>query len=740
MPTIGSCNFRERSFSAAIHLFLLMPLSVGDKLGPYEILAPIGAGGMGEVYKARDPRLNRIVAIKHMKGQHTGRFEQEAHAIAALNHPNICQIHDIGPVYLVMEYVEGKPLSGPLRVEEALKLAVQIASAMEEAHSKGILHRDLKPANILVTVKGSAKVLDFGLAKLTTDSDATQTIDGTILGTAAYMSPEQAQGKPLDERSDIFSFGAVLYELLSGQRPFRGGSTVEVLSAVLRDEPTPLNTPEAITAIFRRCLAKRAADRFASMTELKNALDQIATKTSAQQQPSIAVLPFANMSSEKENEYFSDGLAEEILNALTRVPGLKVTARTSAFSFRGKDLDIRKIGEALGVRTILEGSVRRAGNHIRVTAQLINIADGYHLWSERYDRDMTDVFAVQDEMSAAIVDALKLNLVTTKPPHRPVNLEAYHALLRARHALLVITPDGVKRGVAYADEAIALDPSYALAYVIRAVLLFGVAQLGRKPLRETMLLAREAALKALELDDALPEAHAILGNIAAVLDCDWKEALRHYQLSHIEDPFLAAGCACFVLLPLGRFHEAIDVLEKAIARDPLASLPLYSLALTISATGDRERATRILLRMLELHEKDFSVYQGLGELYTVQGMTQDAIEILEKGVKVVPWFPLLWGMLAANYQLAGNRVKAEALLMLPRMASVTGHPIVDLARAYYHVTVGEFDRAADFLERGVEARHFMVLAVAWSSFFKEFRQTPRGRALLAKMNLTDTTL
>src|SRR5580658_5134474 len=297
-----------------------MSLSVGEKLGPYEILAPIGAGGMGEVWKARDTRLNRIVAIKRLKGQHTARFEQEAHAIAALNHPNICQIYDIGPVYLVMEYVEGKPLSGPLRVEEALKLAVQIASAMEEAHSKGILHRDLKPANILVTVKGSVKLLDFGLAKLTTesDSDATQTIEGTVLGTAAYMSPEQAQGKPVDERSDIFSFGAVLYELLSGQRPFTGGSTVEVLSAVLRDEPAPLNTPEAITAIVRRCLSKRAADRFASMAELKTALDQIATKPSAQRQPSIAVLPFANMSGDQENEYFSDGLAEEILNALTR--------------------------------------------------------------------------------------------------------------------------------------------------------------------------------------------------------------------------------------------------------------------------------------------------------------------------------------------------------------------------------------------------------------------------------------
>jgi eukaryotic-like serine/threonine-protein kinase len=280
-----------------------MPLSAGDKLGPYEIISPIGAGGMGEVYKARDTRLDRIVAIKRLKAQHSARFQQEARAIAALNHPHICQIHDIGPDYLVMEYVEGKPLAGPLPAEEAIQLALQIASALEDAQGKGIFHRDLKPDNILVTGKGSIKLLDFGLAKLMSnfDSDATQTTEGTVLGTAAYMSPEQAQAKPLDERSDIFSFGAVRYELLSGRRPFTGGSTVEVLSAMLRDEPPPLKAPEAIAAMVRRCMAKRAADRFPSVAELKSALNQVTSKPSVHAQPSIAVLPFANLSADKEN-------------------------------------------------------------------------------------------------------------------------------------------------------------------------------------------------------------------------------------------------------------------------------------------------------------------------------------------------------------------------------------------------------------------------------------------------------
>lgn len=255
-----------------------MTISAGDRLGPYEMLAPIGAGGMGEVWKARDSRLNRIVAIKRLKGEHSDRFEQEARAIAALNHPHICHIYDVGPDYLVMEYVEGTPLSGPLPADEALELGRQIASAIEEARAKGILHRDLKPANILVTQKGSAKLLDFGLAKRVGASgvDVTQTIEGIVVGTAAYMSPEQAEGKPLDERSDIFSFGAMLYEMLAGHQAFGGSSIAQVLSAVLRDEPAPLKVPPAIRLIINKCLAKQPLDRFANAAELRIALDEAA--------------------------------------------------------------------------------------------------------------------------------------------------------------------------------------------------------------------------------------------------------------------------------------------------------------------------------------------------------------------------------------------------------------------------------------------------------------------------------
>jgi serine/threonine protein kinase len=334
-----------------------MPLAPGTQLGPYEILAPIGSGGMGEVWKARDPRLGRIVAIKRLHGQHGERFEQEARAIAALNHPHICQIFDVGLDYLVLEYIDGKPLAGPLPVDEAVRLALQITSALEEAHGRGILHRDLKPANILVTAKGSAKLLDFGLAKLADapDSDLTKTVEGTVMGTAAYMAPEQIEGKPCDARSDVFSFGAVLYEMLAGIRAFDG------MASVLRDDPKP---PPALGSLVLRCLAKQPGQRFQTIAEVKAALELAASAKAAEKTPSIAVLPFANMSRDADDEYFSDGLAEEILNALMQIAGLKVIARTSAFAFKGKNEDIRRIAEALGVTNVLEGSVRRAGTRL----------------------------------------------------------------------------------------------------------------------------------------------------------------------------------------------------------------------------------------------------------------------------------------------------------------------------------------------------------------------------------------
>ncbi len=330
--------------------------SIGTRLGPYELLAPIGAGGMGEVWKAFDTRIDRTVAIKRLKSEHAERFRSEARAIAALNHPHICQLYDVGPDYLVMEYVEGKPIQGPMPSGEAVRLSIQIARALEEAHTNGIVHRDIKPGNILKTVKG-VKLLDFGLAKVEVSSQAVDhtalTETGMVVGTAAYMSPEQIEGSPVDARSDMFSFGAVMYEILSGRRAFTGETQFATFAAIVTEDPLTLDTPPAIERIVRRCLAKKPAQRFQNMAEARAALELV-EHDSVPSRPSIAVLPFANMSGDQEQEYFSDGLSEEIINVLAHLPGLKVIARTSAFAFKGQNSDIRRIAEVLGVSHVLE--------------------------------------------------------------------------------------------------------------------------------------------------------------------------------------------------------------------------------------------------------------------------------------------------------------------------------------------------------------------------------------------------
>ncbi|MBS1858692.1 MAG: protein kinase [Acidobacteria bacterium] len=452
-----------------------MPLASGTRLGRYEILAPIGAGGMGEVYRARDGKLDRDVAIKVLPGglardpDRLARFEREAKVLASLNHPSIATIYGLEEtpegMALVMELVGGATLCAPLPLPEALRVAVQILEALDAAHKKGIVHRDLKPANIMVTGSG-IKLLDFGLAKVEIGAagqeTATQTQAGIVLGTACYMSPEQAQGKPVDARSDIFSFGAVLYELVTGRRAFAGDSMATTLAAILRDEPAQFDLPADVQAVIARCLRKLPRDRFQTAAEARSALELAACSRSSRG-PSLAVLPFSNLSADKDNEYFSDGLAEEILTALTQVPGLRVIARASAFAFRGREDAIAQIGEKLQVSSVLHGSVRRSGNRIRVSAQLINVADETQIWSQRYDREMRDVFDIQDEIAQAIVSQLKIKLGARSG--RPLvkryteNLEAHSLYLKGSFHLHRLTNEEMEAGREYLERAVALEPS-----------------------------------------------------------------------------------------------------------------------------------------------------------------------------------------------------------------------------------------------------------------------------------------
>lgn len=707
-----------------------MPFTVGSQVGPYEILAPIGEGGMGEVWKARDTRLNRIVAIKRLKGQHSARFEQEARAIAALNHPHICQIFDIGPDYLVLEYIEGTPLKGPLPLEQALRLASQIAGALEAAHAKGILHRDLKPGNVLVTGNG-AKLLDFGLAKSTEDANATQTIG--VSGTPVYMSPEQGEGKALDARSDIFSFGSVLYELLAGQRAFKS------LASVVRDDPARLDSPASDVVL--KCMRKSAADRYQSMAEVRAALEQVSANPArhgpASLNPSIAVLPFTNMSGDKDQEYFSDGLAEEILNLLAKIPGLKVIARTSSFAFRGKEQDITKIAETLRVRTILEGSVRKSGSRIRVTAQLIDASDGSHVWSERYDRQLNDVFEVQDEIAEAIAGALRLKLGpetrrdTRK--HTPA-APAYEEFLKARHYLQNWSPDSATKAQECLRRALALDPGFALPHAeLCRVFSIMVAENAMRP-EEAARRMRTSAHAALEIDPSLPDAHWVLA-MAAVLDYDWKRAGEEFQVALSHEPVPSSvriDYSVFYLAPLGRMIEAQEQMERALIDDPLNLYGRAALGAYLLASGRLKEGEAVESQVVELAPDFFIPHFYLASYRVLQGRLTEARADAEQTSGLAPWNPGATGLLAGVLSLTGDEAEARRLMSRLGDGSAFGSP---LAFVDYHLSRSEFDQAADWYERLIEQRDIRAPWIAAHFFGDRITSHPRWPALRRKMNL-----
>jgi serine/threonine-protein kinase len=733
-----------------------MPALPGTRLGPYEIVAPLGAGGMGEVYKATDTRLGRTVAIKVLRAAHTDRFEQEARAIAALNHPHICTLHDVGPGYLVMEYVEGYPLRGPLPPEQAVPLALEIAGALQAAHVKGIIHRDLKPANILLTRAG-VKLLDFGLAKLqqaavAAESAATQTQvggilgttavmqtqAGTVLGTIAYMSPEQAEGKPVDVRSDIFSFGLVLYELLSGRRAFTGDTAISVMGAILHKEPQPLDTPPELARFVTRCLHKSPAERFQSMTEVIAALENIKLLSLSEKIPSIAVMPFANMSGDKENEYFSDGLAEEILNALTKLPGLKVASRTSAFSFKGKKEDIRRIGETLNVTHVLEGSVRKAGSRVRITGQLINIADGCHLWSERYDREMTDIFAIQDEISQAIVNVLQLKLARPAGHaivRQPMAPEAYESYLKGRFFWNKRTEANLNRSIEYFLRAIELEPEYALAYagLSDAYVLLGI--FGARPPGDVYPKAGAAAGKALKLDETLPEAHAALGHIRAAYDWDFPAAEQEYRraLELNFDFSTAHQWYGHLLIVMRRYPEAIAEVARALELDPLSVPANAFVGLIYMKARQYDHAIEASRKAVDLDPNNPFAHWILARSLDARNELPESLAESEKAASLSGGNQMYATQLTYAQARIGDVLKArqavEKLVELSRKKYVSPHDI-----AVIYIGLGEKDSAFEWLEKAYRERNARLIELS-DPVYDSLRSDPRFLDLVQRLGL-----
>jgi serine/threonine protein kinase/tetratricopeptide (TPR) repeat protein len=666
-----------------------MALLAGTRLGVYEIGSPLGVGGMGEVYRARDPRLGREVAIKVLPAEFSPdadrlrRFEQEARAAAALNHPNILAVYDIGThdgsPYIVAELLDGQTLrerlrEGPLAVRPAVEYARQLTCGLVAAHAKGIVHRDLKPDNVFVTRDGRVKILDFGLAKtgpVAGCADVTrapQTLEGAVLGTVGYMAPEQLRGEPVDARADIFAVGVIVHELITGQTPFRRTSAAETMTAVLREDPPDLavkpGAPAPLASIVRRCLEKDPINRFQTACDLGFALETTGDVTSTPraktevEDRSIAVLPFANMSADPDSEYFSDGLAEELINALTHLPGLRVASRTSAFRFRGRDVDIKEIGRALSVATVLEGSVRRMGPRLRVTAQLINVADGYHRWSERYDREMADVFEIQDDIVASIIKALAPALIgeAKTAVKRPTeNLEAYELYLKGRQYWHQRSPVLMPIAIRSFEQAIALDLDYTLAYAGLADCHSILRAYGRVS-EATSRPPAEAALKrAITLDPMLSEVQFSQALFIINFERRWRRAERYLRRAIELNPRSSLACMYYGLFLAAAYRpdEASAQVRVALDLDPLSPYVHAQAALALYMGSAYPEAERLARRALDL-QPDYVL--GLGALASVLTLSRRVAEAIPVAERLVALSrtPMFVSALAMMYGLAGR--------------------------------------------------------------------------------------
>jgi len=757
----------------------------GDSLGPYCILGKLGKGGMGEVYRARDVRLDRPVAIKVLLEAFAAdpdrllRFEHEARAASALNHPNILTVYDIGThggaPYLVTELLEGQPLkeklSGrPLPAADVVEAGRQLADALDAAHARGIVHRDVKPANIFVTARGPFKLLDFGLAKTVgarpsapdapTVGGEWVTGAGVTLGTVGYMSPEQARGEAVDARTDLFSLGVVLYEMATGTAPFRGPTSAAVLGEILTKAPAPMarlspGVPAELERVIAKALEKdrdvryqSARDLLVDLTRLKRDLEHgpapVPGAAPPAGIPSLAVLPFANLSGDKDNEYFSDGLAEDIIDALAQVPGLRVMARTSAFAFRGREVDVRRIGAELNVGHILEGSVRRAGGRIRVTVQLVSASDGFHLWSQRFDRELTDVFAIQDEVSQAIVEKLRGRLSADRPPVKRYteNLAAYDLCLKARYHLLTMTPEGRDAGRRYCEQAIALDPGYALAHVMLAESCFWNAFWGTVEPRAAFSTAKAAALEALRLDDAIADAHSALGTVLGCGEFDWEGAEREFtraaELNPSSGPVRYAYAWCYAmwfLLPLGRVEPALAEMRRALQLDPLD--PFYNalLAYLLHASGRPDEAVAQFQRAVDL-DPGFNFSHMLFAI-TLNAMDRhaDAVQVAERANELSGGSVATRWVLGGAYCHAGRTAEARQILadLTERRRSAY---VPASAFVFLHGGLQESDASLEWLARAVEERDpIVVTSLTTARAYEGLRPLPAYQALLREMHL-----
>jgi serine/threonine-protein kinase len=771
--------------------------------GKYTVIDEIGHGGMGVVYKAEDIKLKRCVALKFLpphlmdSPELKERFLVEAQAAAALSHPNICVIHEVGESedrpYIAMEYVEGETLRdrlrrGPLKTEEALDIAIQVAAGMGEAHNKGIIHRDIKSANIMITAKGQAKVMDFGLAKLRGGSSLTKS--QTTLGTVAYMSPEQARGGDLDQKTDIWSLGVVLYEMIAGQLPFRGDHDQTVIYSILHHEPESLirvrpGTAPELGQIVGQALTKKPADRYQTMEEFQEDLSAVAEglkplkarparkifgiKTAyaysalavvlalifglnvgglrnrliggagrGERVIKLAVLPFVDLSTASSSEPLADGISDALINALSRIPELRVIARTSAFLFKGQKVDVKEIGQKLNVRTILEGSVQVMGDRLRVGAQLINAEDGFQIWSEKYDREMADVFAIQDEIARLIVSTLKVEILgerETPLVKRPTeNLEAYNLFLQGTSFASKLVKEDMFRAIGYFEKAVELDPKFALAYAALAGSYWALGNGIFVPPEEAYPKAKELVKKALAIDDKLEGAYLTLASIKRDYDWDFAGAENDYRKAIERNPGNAGahGALAYLLSALGRHEEAVKEIKLDRELDPLQSRVWANVGLDLHWAGRNEEALEELKALLDFDPNHAGAYEYLGRVYITLGRYDDAIAHAAKAVDMEKRRPVFLIILAIAYARGGRIEESRAIVaeLEERSKKEFVSPAV-LAAAYG--ALGEKDRAFELIDKAYAMRDSRMVAFKSSPIFDTLRSDPRFDALLRKI-------
>jgi serine/threonine-protein kinase len=757
---------------------------IGRPLGAYQILSLLGAGGMGEVYRARDTKLNRDVALKilpsafALDGDRLARFRREARALASLNHVHIVTIfsieeHEAVP-FMTMELIEGRSLdqdipAGGLSLARFFDIAIALADALSAAHQKHIVHRDLKPANVMLADDGRVKVLDFGLARdvaaagLGDDLTGTGTSVGTIVGTMPYMSPEQIEAKPLDHRSDLFSLGIVLYELATGGRPFAGDSSPALMSSILKDHPRPIReqrpeVPADVCRLIERCLEKEPRDRIqtaaAILGELKagrRAWEAGAnwsttpapdsTRQPAERPPSIAVLAFTDMSAAKDQDWFCDGIAEEILNALAPLEGLRVAARTSAFSFKGKGDDLRTIGRKLNVRTVLEGSVRRAGDRVRITVKLSDAAEGFQLWSERYDRELKDIFDVQDEIAKAIAERLRVTLVSGSDvrlvEQATTNIDAYQLYLQGR-ALVDRRGASVPAGLDLLRKAVGLDPGYSLAWAGVADALTVLAYSGAARPSESMPQAMAAAKRSVELDPRSAPGHTALACATLVYENNRVLARREFERALELNPSYGMGRCWYANFYLnwvcGDFERGIAEARRALDSDPLSAYVTMTLGISLFTAGRLDEAIDTCRRAVQLDPESFVARWALGIALGMSGRFEDAVSVLEAAAGMSGRHSLALTVLAGVFGHAGKREDARALHRELLDRASRGY-VSPTHLALTAEAAGERDEAMAFARRAWDEREPSF--ILWARHFPQYRtlrSDPRFAAILLEMD------